>query len=277
MNEQALRLIELRRLADCEKDFSSPKIVSICSGKGGTGKTFFAANFAHQLSLLNKRVLLVDLDLNFSNLNILLNEASTKAISNFFEQSSSLEEIIFNYSHNLDLVFGDSGRSDYPYVSKEIMDYLFFALRKIQSNYDFILLDSSSGADELTLHQLNKSDYNIILTSPEPTAVMDAYVTVKLLVEAGNESEKYVVVNKCDSEEDGLTAFGNLSIALKHFLQIDVELLGMITFENAVHKSVINQELLLNFAPQSIAAKNILDISANFFKVVQVANNNQPQ
>jgi flagellar biosynthesis protein FlhG len=276
MNEQASRLIELRRLSESGKKNSSSKIVSVCSGKGGTGKTFFSANFAYQLSLLGKRVLLVDLDLNFSNLNILLNETSTKTISNFFEQSDSLEEIIVNYSKNLDLIFGDSGRSDFPRVSRELIDYLFFAFQKIQSNYDLIILDSSSGADELVLQQLNKSDCVIILTSPEPTAVMDAYVTTKLLVEAGNESEKFVVINKSDGEENGLTAFGNLSIAVKHFLQIELELLGMIIFEKAVYKSVMNQELLLNSDSQSNAAKNIFDISRNFFKITQVANNNQP-
>ncbi|MDP2039420.1 MAG: AAA family ATPase, partial [Ignavibacteria bacterium] len=124
MNGQASRLIQLRRLEEREKQFSASKIVSICSGKGGTGKTFFAANFAYQLSGLGKKVLLVDLDLNFSNLNILLNQATQEVISEFFEQKKSLREIVSSYNKNLDLVFGDSGREDYPRVSKEVLDYL---------------------------------------------------------------------------------------------------------------------------------------------------------
>ncbi|MBI3124079.1 MAG: AAA family ATPase, partial [Ignavibacteriales bacterium] len=194
MNGQASRLIQLRQLEEREKQFPASKIVSICSGKGGTGKTFFAANFAYQLSNLGKKVLLVDLDLNFSNLNILLNQATQEVISEFFEQKKSLREIVFSYNTNLDLVFGDSGREDYPRVSKEVLDYLFISLSRISDDYDFIILDSSAGADELTLHQLVRSDYNIIVTSPEPTAVMDAYVIIKLLNSSNYAGEKLVVV-----------------------------------------------------------------------------------
>lgn len=277
MNEQASRLIQLNKLAEKEKYSSSSKIISVCSGKGGTGKTFFSANFAYQLSKLNRKVLLADLDLNFSNLNILLNQASTKTISNFFEQTNSLEEIVFNYSLNLDLIFGDSGRSDYPRVSREILDYFFISLAKIQNRYDYVIFDSSSGADELTLHQLNKSDYNIIVTSPEPTAVMDAYVVIKLLIASGTGAERFIVMNKCSNSDEGASAFENLSTAVKHFLNERVELLGTISFDSAVHKSIVNQELLLNFDPRSIAAHEIEKLLMRFNKFAQLANNNQPK
>jgi flagellar biosynthesis protein FlhG len=275
MNEQAARLIELRRLEEKGIVSKSSNIISICSGKGGTGKTFFAANFAYQLSLMGKRVLLVDLDLNFSNLNILLNETSTNTISNFFEQSKSLEETIFHFSPNLNLIFGDSGRTDYPRVSTEILDYLFFAFNKIHDNYDFIILDSSAGADPITLHQLIRSDYNIIMASPEPTAVMDAYVIIKLLLESGAEAKRYVIINKCSSDEEGESAFGNLSMAAKHFMNQNIELLGFIGFDRAAHKSIVNQELLVNYDSECISARDIKTISDRFSKYVHLANNNQ--
>jgi flagellar biosynthesis protein FlhG len=274
MNEQAARLIELRRLEGKKRNSNSSQIISICSGKGGTGKTFFAANFANQLSLMGKRVLLVDLDLNFSNLNILLNETSSSTISNFFEQSKSLEELVFNYSSNLHLIFGDSGRSDYPRVSREILDYLFFAFSKIQSGYDYIILDSSAGADQITLHQLTRSDFNIMVAAPEPTAVVDAYVMIKLLLETGTDAKKYVIINKCSSTEEGEAAYGNLSMAAKHFMDESIELLGFIGFDSSAHRSIVNQELLLNYDPESVSGKNILEISERFCKYVHLANNN---
>lgn len=274
MNGQASRLIQLRRLEEREKQFSASKIVSICSGKGGTGKTFFAANFAYQLSSLGKKVLLVDLDLNFSNLNILLNQATQEVISEFFEQKKSLREIISSYNKNLDLVFGDSGREDYPRVSKEVLDYLFISLSRISEDYDFIILDSSAGADQLTLHQLIRSDYNIIVTSPEPTAVMDAYVIIKLLNSVSYSGEKLVVVNKCSDEEDAKAAFANLSVASKHFLGEEPNFLGSIGFDYAVHKSIVHQELLAEVAPQSKSAVEISLIAKRFSTIAQVANNN---
>ena len=274
MNGQASRLIQLRRLEEREKQFSASKIVSICSGKGGTGKTFFAANFAYQLSGLGKKVLLVDLDLNFSNLNILLNQATQEVISEFFEQKKSLREIVSSYNKNLDLVFGDSGREDYPRVSKEVLDYLFISLSRISDDYDFIILDSSAGADQLTLHQLIRSDYNIIVTSPEPTAVMDAYVIIKLLNSVSYSGEKLVVVNKCSDEEDAQASFANLSVASKHFLGEAPNFLGSISFDQAVHKSIVHQELLAEVAPQSKPAGEISAIAKRFSTITQMANNN---
>ena len=274
MNGQASRLIQLRRLEEREKQFSASKVVSICSGKGGTGKTFFAANFAYQLSSLGKKVLLIDLDLNFSNLNILLNQATQEVISEFFEQKKSLREIVSSYNKNLDLVFGDSGREDYPRVSKEVLDYLFISLSRISEDYDFIILDSSAGADALTLHQLVRSDYNIIVTSPEPTAVMDAYVIIKLLNSVSYSGEKLVVVNKCSDEEDADAAFANLSVASKHFLGDEPSFLGSISFDSAVHKSIVQQELLAKVAPQSKPACEIFSLAKRFSTITQVANNN---
>jgi len=277
MNGQAARLIELNKLAESGSRDNESKIISVCSGKGGTGKTFFSANCAYQLSRLNKKVLLVDMDLNFSNLNILLNQTSSKTISNFFEQSEALEDIVFNYSNNLDLIFGDSGRTDYPRVSREILDYFFIELKKIQNRYDYILLDSSAGADFIVLHQLMKSDYNFIVTSPEPTAIMDAYVLIKLLQESGSGAERYIVLNKCSDSEEGESAFVKLSTALNHFLKINIELLGTISTDTQAHKSIVNQELLLNYDPTSISAEEIYRNSERFITITQVANNNHPK
>ena len=277
MNGQASRLIELNKLAETGRRNSNSKIISVCSGKGGTGKTFFYANFAYQLSRLNKKVLLVDLDLNFSNLNILLNQTSAKTISNFFEQTETMEEIVFNYSTNLDLIFGDSGRNDYPRVSREAIDYFFVVLTKIQHQYDYIILDSSAGADMLLLHQLLKSDYNLIVASPEPTAIMDAYVVLKLLVENESEAKRYIVINKCSDTDEGENAFIKLSTAVNHFLKMKIDLLGIISHDGAAHKSIVNQELLLDYDPRSIAANEIYQNVMRFITITQMANNNQPE
>ncbi len=278
MNRQAERLIELKRLEDGEKITSHSKIISVCSGKGGTGKTFFAANFAYQLSQMKKKILLIDLDLNFSNINILLNRTTENTISKFFEQKKQLDELVYSHSQNLDIISGDSGREDYPRVSKEIIDYFFSALSKISSRYDFIMIDSSAGADEILIHQLLRSDYNIIVASTEPTAVMDAYVIVKLLKEHSSSSEKIVVINKCTNEEEADSAFGNLSVAAKHFLgEESLRFLGSVSFDFPAHRSIMDQELLIKYTPQAKSALDFLQLAERFIKIEQVANNNQPK
>lgn len=275
MNEQASRLIQLLQLEKKELKSGNAKVISVCSGKGGTGKTFFAANFAFALSNIGKRVLLIDFDLNLSNLNIILNQTSANSISEFFEQRKSLDELIFSYSKNLHLIFGDSGKEYFPRISKEIIDYFFISLNKISVNYDFIIIDSAAGASDITIQQLLNSDYNIIVTSPEPTAVMDAYVLMKLLKAENSSSIKLVVINKASDEEDGRNSFQNIFVACKHFLEEEPIYLGSISFDIEAHKSVVNQQLLLENDETAKSSMEIKFIAKSFVEFVQVANNNQ--
>ncbi len=275
MNEQASRLIQLRQLEQKGKSLGPSNIVSVCSGKGGTGKTFVAANLAYALSKFGKKILLVDLDINFANVNILLNQTTSNTISEFFEQRKSLKELIQNYSINLDVIYGDSGKEDYPRVSEEIIDYLFLSLKSLNSYYDYIILDSSGGGSQITLHQLQKSDVNIFITSTEPTAVMDAYVVLKLLNSSGFKTENLIVVNKCLEEEEGDSTFQKLLLAAKHFLGEEPQFLGSIPFNLEVHQSIINQQLLAEHNPNSLLASKIKKLATSFISFEQVVNNNQ--
>ena len=274
MNNQAARLVELLKLDKNQIPENGNKIVSICSGKGGTGKSFFAANLAFLLSQKRKKVLLIDFDLNFSNINILLNHTVKKNISNFFYQTESLEELVVNYNENLDLIFGASGENEMPKLSNDLLDYFFAMLNKIAFKYDFIILDSSAGANDFTVKQLLNSNINIVLLSPEPTAVMDAYVVIKLLKENGYSGHKLAVVNKTMSANDANDAFNNLSVASKHFLNEGVEFLGEISFGKEVHQSIINQELLATSDQNSIQIAQISGCADRLIKYAQMANSN---
>lgn len=275
MNEQVAKLIQLRRLEEKTKLNPSSKIISIVSGKGGTGKSFFALNFAYQLSRLGKKILLVDLDFNFSNIHLLLNFAAENTLSDFLLQRKALRELVFKYSDNLNIIFGDSGASDHPKISRDLLEYFFIHLNKISPQYDFIILDSSAGADDITLYQLNKSDYNIIIATPEPTSVMDAYVIFKLIVENTDVTKNYVVFNKSESKVDSDSAFQNLSTAVRHFVKSEINLLGVIGYDRTVYRSIMEQELLMKSYPNSMAALEISELVRRLLKFTQVANNNQ--
>ncbi|MCX7875635.1 MAG: AAA family ATPase [Melioribacteraceae bacterium] len=275
MNTQATRLIELLQLEKKGSKKLNAKVISVASGKGGTGKTFFASNFAFALSKLEKKILLIDFDFNLSNLNIVLNQSTKNSLSEFFEQKKSIEELIQPYTKNLHLIYGDSGKEFYPKIHKEIIDYFFVSLNKVADNYDYIIIDSSAGANELTIRQLINSDFIIIVTTPEPTAIMDAYVLTKMLKAENSSSLKLVVVNKCSQKEEGENSFNNLLIASKHFLQEEPKYIGSVSFDILAHKSILNQELLLENYFDSNISKEIIAITKRFTEIVQVANNNQ--
>ncbi len=264
MSGQASRIIQLSRMAGNRDKLSLQKIISVCSGKGGTGKSFFAANFAYALSRSGRKILLIDFDLNFSNMNIMLNRTTNCFLSGFFEKKKSLEELVVGYSSNLDLIFGDSGKEDHPHMNKDGLDYFFVSLSRLADRYDYIILDSAAGADELTLYQLTKSSFNILVTSPEPTAIMDAYVVVKLLKYEESSAKNFVVVNKCSDAAEGKYSFNNLAMASEHFLGVKPDLLGWVTFDAAVHQSILNQELYLSNTSKSKTAEEIFLIVKRF-------------
>lgn len=275
MNEQISRLMELRRLEEKTRSNHLSRIVSVVSGKGGTGKSFFALNFAYQLSRNGRNVLLVDLDYNFANIHLLLNHAAEFTLTDFFLQRKVLRELIFKYSENLSIIFGDSGTSDSPKLNRDLLEYFFIHLNKISPQYDYIILDSSAGADELMIEQIRKSDYNLIVATPEPTSVMDAYVVFKIITEYTDSSKNYIVFNKSESKEDSDSAYQNLSTAIRHFLKSEINLLGVIGHDRSVIRSIMEQELLIKSYPNSMAALEIAELTNRFIKITQVANSNQ--
>ncbi len=273
---QTERLLELKKLHEREqKKIKRGKIVAFSSGKGGTGKTFISVNTAYALSRLNKKVLIVDMDANLSNINIMLNMTAEKTLLNFYLKKNSLKDLVTVYEPNLHIIFGDSGKLNYPQLKESDIDYLLSALNEISEYYDFILLDISAGATDDIIHLLNGVDKNILITNPDPTAVMDAYVIIKLLHNKGNFDRKLVVVNKSQSNQDGMICFNNINKAATHFLKEELFLLGIVEADNSVIQSVMAQQLHLKLNPHGKTALQLIKLAQNFLKIMQLANNNQ--
>jgi len=273
---QAKRILELKKTLDnTEQDItseSSTPVITFTSGKGGTGKSFLCLNIAYKLSQLGKKVLVVDFDLNFSNLHIMLNIIPDKTLYQFFTSECVLEELVYGYNKTLDFIFGFSG-----FESKNITDNNISSfcnkLKKIADNYDYVLIDTSSGGNDDTLKILSFADYNVIVANPEPTATLDAYAIIKLSSISKHDSIK-VVMNKFFKKEDAEKSFENLLKAVNHFLKKDISLLGTIPFDKGITDSVMNQELYLKNHVSSNTTNQINLIIKEFLNIKQLANNN---
>lgn len=275
MITQVGRVIELQKLNNKNEGIKRCKIFSFASGKGGTGKTILALNIAYALSQQNKKVLLVDLDSNLSNIDIMLNMIAQKTIGDFYTSRELLNNLITEYEPNLHIIFGDSGQIEYPLPKVELVKYFFSQMAKIEENYDYILLDTSAGANANLLGVLSMSDFVVMVTNPEPTAVMDAYVVLKFLKSRECNAEKFIIVNKINNKKEGERTFSNLLTATGHFLNEKPSFLGSVSFSQEIPKSVIAQKLLLKNSPDSKAAKQITQLSDKFAEIVQMANNRQ--
>ena len=243
---QAKRLYELNSLFNSkDEDKESTKIISFSSGKGGTGKSFVSSNIAYQMASNGLRVLLIDFDINLSNLGTIFNTNSKKNLYHYFNYDYNLEDVILNYSENLNLILGESGRSDHPELTEEKVNLFLSELNNISHNYDLILIDTASGIDKSTLQILHNSAEVMIVTTSEPTSVMDAYVIVKMLKSNSSKAQINVIINKTFDQNEGQIAFENLEKAVSHFLKIKVKYAGNISFSQEVVKSIQNQTLLV--------------------------------
>jgi flagellar biosynthesis protein FlhG len=266
---QAERIIQLNNYINPQKDVGEkPKIISFTSGKGGTGKSFLASNIAMDLALNNIKILLIDLDLNLANQHALFNISTNKTLYHYLTYNQDLQDLIqrSNVHSNLSLILGESGKIDHPGLNEDRAKFLISDLKQLSMKFDLILLDTSSGITNGSIQLLLKSDQIILVTTPEPTSVMDGYVIFKLLKANGGNIPSSVIVNKSFNEKEAIEAFQNLEKATKHFLNKDLDYLGEITFSADVVRSIQEQNLIIQTSKSPSICHQIKQISSKLKK-----------
>lgn len=272
---QAERLFELKRLKESIGRADARKIFAFTSGKGGTGKTFLSLNLAYALAAGGKRVLFVDLDSNLSNANIMMNIVASITLYDFFSGKKLLPELVTEYSGNLHFIFGDSGKLNYPGARENLIAGLFGELEAMQDDYDFIFLDTGSGAGNEIISILEKADAVVLVSSPEPTSVMDSYVMLKLLHAAGYSGERLIIVNKNIGDDDGKLTFNNLSTAAGHFLKETLIHIGSVGFDMMASRSIMDQEPVVKKYPEAQVSAQIRKVGASLIEYAHMANIHQ--
>ncbi len=275
MTGQAERLFELNKLRNSGTALGNAIIASFSSGKGGTGKSFVALNFSIRLAARGKKVLLIDFDLNFSNLNIMMNLRPAETLYHFLKSKLLLKDIIYNYDTNLDLIFGDSGRVDFPEMNEEKSKGFVNIIRQNSAGYDYIVFDNASGLSPFTRAVIESADVNILVTTPEPTSVMDAYVVIKHLKVKECISKKLLVVNKCLQKDDSEKAYLNLKKAAEHFLKTEIEFLGGIDFSKEVMASIQSQEPFCTVFKGNSISIQLDKLVSGFIEYAHMANTGQ--
>jgi len=271
---QAKRLYELNEIAG-SKLGKNGKIFAFASGKGGVGKTFVSLNLAMALSSGGKKILVMDLDFNLSNINVLLNSSSGNKLQTYFTNEKSLPDLVYKYNKNLHFIFGDSGVADYPEITPTALYKLFQDIKfNLPHKYDFIFLDLPPGVNKNILTTLTLVDEIVLLTSPEPTSVMDSYVVIKSLKASGLDYPVNIIVNKAGKSQ-GETAFQNLYQAVNHFLKFPIKFLGNISNSADVTQSIMEQRPFFEHYTASPVYGELLSIAREVNKINHVVNNSQ--
>jgi flagellar biosynthesis protein FlhG len=247
----------------------SVKTIAIASGKGGVGKTNIAASLAIALSRLGKKVVIVDADLGLSNINILLNKHANYNISHLLDGSITLKDILIDGPQGIKILPAGEGVQDLTRLDEFQRLKILDAFDSYDGDIDIMLIDNSAGISENVTFFCSAAQDLIVVTTPEPTAWVDAYHLIKVLYTEYQENKFHVLVNAVKNEEEANDVFQRLTQATDRFLNISLDYLGYLPYDEDVRKAVRTQTAFIDLFPKKFISKCINEIAANL--------NNRPQ
>jgi flagellar biosynthesis protein FlhG len=232
--------------------------IAVISGKGGVGKTVLTANLAAGLSLLGRRILVVDADLGLANLDILLGLDPKFTIYDVLRGICSLEEVILPTAQGFDLLPAGSGLPEGATFTSTFAEHFETILRSLDSRYDAILFDAGAGIGDVVLYFANLAHEILLVVTPEPTSLMDAYATIKILNQLYKRREFLLIVNQANpdcSKQIGVAVTDHLQNVISKFLgsqnPVQLKLIGCIPQDPAIPLAIRQRQLLQESNPQA--------------------------
>lgn len=237
MNDQAHKL----RLLLQQENKVKARNLAVVSGKGGVGKSNISINTALNLHKKGYKVLLFDLDIGMGNVNIILGSPTSRTIEDFLEKNISITEIISETPEGISYISAGNGLNKTVELSNDKITRLINGLDELQYSYDFIIFDMAAGATAGSIKILLAVDEIVVVTTPEPTAITDAYSMMKFIVLEGATSEFFIICNRAESDKQGRETLERLRQTAIKFLRKEVQILGVLPEDQHVRKAVINQ------------------------------------
>ncbi|MBM7552731.1 MinD/ParA family protein [Thalassobacillus pellis] len=243
---------------------ATAKTIAISSGKGGVGKSNIALNFCLALTEEKKRVLLIDLDIGMGNIDILIGKTSTYNFTDIFSRNLPIRDIIELGPKTLSYIAGGSGMSDIFHMDEPQFNIFMNQFEQMVTEYDYIVFDLGAGATEEGLHFIQAVDEAMIITTPEPTSMTDAYAMIKHIYRVQKNLKIYILVNRALTSGDGKRSIDRLEKVVRQFLNKDVHPLGILPDDRGVPQAVKEQVPFLLHDEQSPAAKSIRMITRQY-------------
>ncbi|MFC5532473.1 MinD/ParA family protein [Cohnella yongneupensis] len=263
MNDQAEALRHLVHTKSSET-VKTTRIITITSGKGGVGKSNFSLNFAMALQKRGYSVLVFDADISFANIDVLLGTPAQYNLIHLLKGEKTIWEIIQIGPNGLQFIAGGSGFKDLVRLSEEQLEYFALQIGKLNGHVDFILFDTGAGLSKETARFIAVADETIVVTTPEPTSITDAYALIKMVKLMGHQIPFRLVVNRVMDDREGKQTADNMRQVAQQYLGLDLPVLGFIPDDSNVTRAVKRQTPLSVAFPDSAATRGIDRIAASF-------------
>jgi flagellar biosynthesis protein FlhG len=237
--------------------YHDPKIICISSGKGGVGKTSFTVNLATALAGKDKQVLLIDGDLGLANVDVILGLNVRHTIRETIEEGRDLASSMVEIIPGFMVLPASSGVPEMANLSLEEQVFLTNSLEDIIDRFDYVLVDTAAGIGDSVLWFNTWAQENIVIITPDPTSLTDAYALMKVLHSRHGKKDFHLMINSVKSKKEGQEVFGNMSLVLERFLKIKPQKIGAMPQDSNVAKAIRQQKPFFVAAPESRASKEI--------------------
>jgi flagellar biosynthesis protein FlhG len=250
------------------------KVVAVTSGKGGVGKTFVSANLAAALAKLGHKVLVLDADLGLANLDVVLNLYPKITLHDVFTGKAKLEEAIVRAPGGFSVLLAGSGMVEYSRLSSEVRDDFLRIMSGLVPHYDVVLLDTGAGISDVVLFAVSLASEVIVVATPEPTSLTDAYATIKVLVGQQKRQNIRMVINQTARIGDGRAITVQLQQVLDRFVSgepgrpIKLIHMGDIPADVSVRQAIMRRQLLMQTTPGCPAAMAVSQLALKIQEAV---------
>lgn len=256
--EKLRNLVQKEKIVkqESKSDSSKPRIVTVTSGKGGVGKSNFVVNAAIALQKMGKKVLIIDADMGMGNDDVLMGFLPKFNVYDIIFDNKPIEEVVIEGTFGVKLLPGGTGISKFEEVTEAQRESFINKLSEL-NDIDYIIIDTGAGVNRSVLGFIACSEELILITTPEPTSLTDAYSLIKTVNHFKLKDSAQILINKALDAEEGEATYNKFNNVVKKFLNINLEYLGHMSEDKKLIKAVRSQEPFLISYPNSAVAKDV--------------------
>ncbi|WP_077339354.1 MinD/ParA family protein [Pseudocolwellia agarivorans] len=248
------------------QDLQQIKVIAVSGGKGGVGKTNVSLNTAIALAQLGKQVLVLDADLGLANVDVMLGLRVQRNLSHVLSGECELDDIIIEGPAGIKIIPATSGTQSMVDLTPNEHAGLIRAFSDMQTKFDILIVDTAAGISDMVLSFCRASQNVMLVVCDEPTSITDCYALMKLLSRDHEVFKFKVVANMVRSPNEGQQLFEKLSKVSDRFLDVGLELVGVVPFDENIRKSGRKQKAIIEAFPNSPASIGFRNLAKNIMK-----------
>ena len=244
---------------------SYTRVIAVTSGKGGVGKSNIVANLGFVLSRLGKKVLILDADLGLGNLDVLLGLAPKYNLSHAISGTKTIPEIVVEGPGKIKILPASSGIQELSDLTDEQKSRMLTALDSLIDSVDIFLIDTGAGISSNVMHFNSSAQEIVVVVSPEPTSITDAYALMKVLSLDYSRKKFKLVVNMAKSSKEAMDVHRQLEMVADRFLDIEIEYMGHVLIDENVKRGVRLQKVVSEINPDTKASRCFASLAKKIF------------